>query len=220
MEETISKIKSIIQRGLLKESDIYQLLGSIRVLIEEEKTAGIFPHLYMYATWLAHSELHRNPTCLKVLVELTRVFSVNDPISKNLKGPQWIEYLHRKINAALGLPDFRNEMIRILDRLGFTDSSLNHNNGWKDFVLILISCLYERPIKLPDTFMNNRIAKDTHSSIQELSKGDPGKQIVELSFIHRSKLPLPISQPSEKIEIYWRLRTTKGSLIIGPLQII
>lgn len=220
MEQTISKIQSIIQRGFLKESDIFQLMGFIRVLIEKEKTKVDFPYLYMYATWLAHSELDRDPTCLKVLVELTRVFSVNDPISKNLEGLLFVEYLHRRINAALGLPNLREEMIIILDRLGFSDCNLKHNKNWKDFALILISCLYERPIKLPNNMGDNKIAKVTHSSIKKLSKGDPSKEIVELTFIHKSKLQIPLSQQSTKIDIYWRLRNTKGAFIIGPLQII
>ncbi len=222
MDRTVAEIKNLLDKGVLQKSDIVHLMTLFRVLLEEEKIQKEYPYLNLYSTWVVHPELTRNITCLRVLVDLTTILSVPDPKAQKLVGAPWVNYLHFRINEALGLPQLRKNIIETEKRFGLPISRLPIDSVWKNFALILISCIFERPIKLPDEAKKNKRTKEIYGSIQKLSNNDPRKEVVEIVFLPREKAATfgnnPVYLPNN-CDIYWCLTTSIGSFILGPLQV-
>jgi len=221
--KTVDELKNLLGKGFLQKSDIVHLMTLYRVQLEGEKIQREYPYLNLYSTWIVHPELTRSLICLKVLVDLTSIICVPDPIAQKVKGVPWTYHFHFRVNKALGLLQLRKDIIEIESKFGLPKTKIPEDKVWRDFVLILISCIYERPIRLPEETKRDKLTKKIYDSIQELSGNDPKKEIIEIVFLPREEAALlsnnRINLPNN-LEIYWRLKTSIGSFILGPLQIL
>lgn len=150
--------------------DIRLLFTDIRLHIEHKKIQQKYPIIYFFANWLLHTEINKNITGTKLLLEINKILHSYDskPIMENYP-PALIEEIFSK-----GL---LCELITIFPSSKPILNMVQNSKNWDKFYYLLLKYLTHRPIKFN--------IKDLVKIQNETIKGD--YYICEFAVINQTK---------------------------------
>lgn len=174
-------------------SELRNIFGLTRILLENRGLREAYPVLYLYCDWSAHSEIDRNSTGRAVITEVFennlrsvtgRSVMIPNPITGRVD-PHSISIAGmRKIASK----ELRREWLSFYSSEGINVQALNDFNGYYYIFKILLESLCQRPISLgpfgadglPINGKNRRI----YEEMVKKSSLEPwlSRQIVPLDF--------------------------------------
>ncbi len=213
----LSELEKLINKSLLKKSDIVHMMVLIRILMEEHKLQNKYSHLNLYCNWVVHPKLSKSLVCLQVLENLTKILVkfTSLPQDYKFKHGSFGDDLHAEVNEGLGIQMLRDDIINFFAQFHLPSDGFRNPKVWKDFSLLLISNLFERPLEFPEAeeIANHKGVKKIHDSIHRIANGNPKYAVSRFSFLYRDKVP----KPNIKFDIYWCIETDAKVSIQGPL---
>lgn len=128
--------KFLKQETLLKEEyGVVYLMVELRKLLEWDNLSNEYPLVRFHADWTVHIKKDKITAIMKKIME-----KIDNSLSPYPKDGN-MDFLL--------MPEFRTELIKLLNKYNLPDSFLKSEKGWLDFVMAVIQVLADQPIINP-----------------------------------------------------------------------
>jgi len=137
--QIVEKLNKFLTHHSMKEEfEVVYLLVELRKLLDREREkngSNNYPLVRFHADWVVHTRKdHITPAIREIM---TRIEKAIDIYPKNGN----IDFLL--------LPEFRDELVRLLEENGLSNKFCKKDGDWMDFMLALTQVLADQPIVNP-----------------------------------------------------------------------
>lgn len=137
--QIIEKLNRFLTEHPMKEEfEVAYLLVELRKLLDREREqnkSDPFPLVRFHADWAVHTRKDRiTPDMKEIMAKIDNSINIY-PKNGNMD--------------FLLLPEFRNELIKLLEKYGLPSSFCKSDNKWIDFMIALTQVLADQPIVDP-----------------------------------------------------------------------
>jgi hypothetical protein len=139
----VSKLRELLTRDKLSQSDITAFMVNMRLLLERGNLKHKYRVLNLYCNWFLHVEIDRDREAVRVLGELVRA------LIDAAKTDAGSEELHSAIAQAISCERLRLDIISVLGHYGLPDICFRDPAVWHSLLSVLLGILIDRPLIAP-----------------------------------------------------------------------
>ncbi|MCH8080106.1 MAG: hypothetical protein IIA06_10080 [Proteobacteria bacterium] len=141
-KDIIKKIAGVASKHRnINEADIRSMMILVRKFLDAYDQNS-FLILRLYCNWVAHNEITKSNTGLRVLAE------INNTLVK-VKSTTDTNEMQNLISQAIGYPLLRNELKTVFGLIGIDNTLITVNNVWSVFINHLIEIIRDVPLSFP-----------------------------------------------------------------------
>lgn len=141
-KDIIKKIAGVASKHRnINEADIRSMMILVRKFLDAYDQNS-FLILRLYCNWVAHNEITKSNTGLRVLAE------INNTLVK-VKSTTDTNEMQNLISQAIGYPLLRNELKTVFGLIGIDNTLITDNNVWSVFINHLIEIIRDVPLSFP-----------------------------------------------------------------------
>lgn len=141
-KDIIKKIAGVASKHRnINEADIRSMMILVRKFLDAYDQNS-FLILRLYCNWVAHNEITKSNTGLRVLAE------INNTLVK-VKSTTDTNEMQNLISQAIGYPLLRNELKTVFGLIGIDNTLITDNNAWSVFINHLIEIIRDVPLSFP-----------------------------------------------------------------------
>ena len=165
--EIVDKIKLLVEKKKISESQADHLLTLIRKYHDQSKDKGSeYPLLMLFCDWSKHVALDRNSNAFDIIYKLDDIlFKIKD-IPNN-------DFVIAEISKIISFNQLKIDLNIFLNKLEVPQKNIFEHTNWLRFVVIIIGIIVDCPLILPDRKIN----------LSRRSIGD-GSVVKELNFTY------------------------------------
>ncbi len=160
---TINKLKELITKGILTESEVNYFLNLVRKYIEyikckNEDDKEKYILLNFFCDWACHFILDRSTNAIQILQKINDVLvKYKDKIENDL--------MIKEIAEIVSFLSFREQIIEFLKEIGLEYEWINNNRKWENFVHMYIEIIIDCPLVLCEYQKQRKIIKEYANNI-------------------------------------------------------